>query len=76
MHIVSIGCVTLHTLFELVLNLDWIMVSPLLDFVQELPENRTSEVVWQTAGHIVFGEGFNDRLLERGIKFVNTFYII
>lgn len=41
------------------------MLSPLLDFVQELPEDRLSEVVWQTAGHVVFDEGFNDSLQEK-----------
>lgn len=38
------------------------MVLPLLDFVQELPENRLSEVIWQTVGHIVSDEGFYDSL--------------
>lgn len=38
------------------------MVLPLLDFVQELPENRLSEVIGQTVGHIVSYEGFYDSL--------------
>lgn len=61
----SIGFVTLQTImFELVWILD--LVSPLLDFVQELPEHRPSEVVWQSAGPVVFDEGFNDSLSEGG----------
>lgn len=38
------------------------MVLPLLDFVQELPENRLSEVIGQTVGYIVSDEGFYDGL--------------
>lgn len=38
------------------------MVLPLLDFVQELPENRLSEVIGQTVGHIVSDEGFHNSL--------------
>lgn len=38
---------------------------PLLDFVQELPENRLSEVIGQTVCHIVSDEGFYDSLSER-----------
>lgn len=37
---------------------------PLLDFVQELSENRASEVAGQTPRHIVFDEGFNHGLSE------------
>lgn len=37
-------------------------VLPLLGFVQELPENRLSELIGQTVGHIVLDEGFYDSL--------------
>lgn len=40
------------------------VASPLLDFVQELSENRASEVAGQTPRHIVFDEGFNHSLSE------------
>jgi len=53
--------------------LDEMMFSPLLDLVQELSENRASEVVWQTAAHVVFDEGFNDSLSERGIHHIKYF---
>lgn len=55
----------------------WIVVSPLLDFVQELSENRPSEVTGQTAGHIISDEGFNDSLSERkcDIEIIKSLYI-
>lgn len=40
----------------------WIVVLPLLGFVQELPENRLSKVIGQTVGYIVSDEGFYDSL--------------
>lgn len=39
-------------------------VSPLLDFVEELSEHRAPEVDWQTAGDVVFDEGFDHGLEE------------
>ena len=40
---------------------------PLLYFMQKLPEDRLSEVVWQAARQIVFDEGLN-KSLERSLK--------
>lgn len=52
---------------------DFVVSSPLLDFIQELPENRPSEVVWQTARYVVFDEGFNDGLQRIKVEFTNHF---
>lgn len=52
---------------------DFVVSSPLLDFIQELPENRPSEVVWQTARYVVFDEGFNDGLQRIKVEFTNQF---
>lgn len=50
------------------------MTSPLLDFVKELSKNRASEVVRQTAGHVVSYEGLDDGLSEEGphIRFITN----
>lgn len=53
---------------------DFVVSSPLLDFIQELPENRPSEVVWQTARYVVFDEGFNDGLQRIKVEFTNQFF--
>lgn len=52
---------------------DFFVSSPLLDFIQELPENRPPEVVWQTARYVVFDEGFNDGLQRIKVEFTNQF---
>lgn len=62
----QIKIMKIQTIDFVTLNEFWIVVSPLLGFVKKLPENRSSEVVWQTARHVVFDEGFDDGLSERG----------
>lgn len=50
--------------------------SPLLEFIDELPENGPSEVVWQTVGHVVFDEGFNESLEGVEVKFIHRIYMM
>lgn len=45
-------------------RLDCVAASPLLGFIQELSEDRPSEVVGQSAGHVVSDEAFDDGLSE------------
>lgn len=45
-------------------RLDCVAASPLLGFIQELSEDRPSEVVGQSAGHVVSDEAFDDGLPE------------
>lgn len=59
-------------MFDLVSILDCTVRSPLLDSVQELPEDRPPEAVGQTAGHVVFDEGFDDSLSDRGTHHVKS----
>lgn len=47
---------------------------PLLDFVQELPENRLSEVIGQSVGHIVSNEGIYDSLSGKKKQILNANY--
>lgn len=55
--------------------LDCIAASPLLGFIQELSEDRPSEVVGQSAGHVVSDEAFDDGLSEGGsASGVHMFY--
>lgn len=62
-----------HSVLKCTDVLDCSAASPLLGFIQELSEDRPSEVVGQSAGHIVSDEAFDDGLSEGGRAVFNPY---